>query len=115
MVQTTTIDTYDYILNQLSNALDEYGIDISKTDIKFIVHQDLNYMKLRILFGNDSMFKPYSMSKDSNDKLKFGIEVISSYDASLVFTLRAMFVRLICANGNDSNRRYKLFYQKTYT
>ena len=31
--------------------------------------------------------------------LRFGIELISSYDASLVFTLRAMFVRLICANG----------------
>jgi hypothetical protein len=106
---------YDYILYSLSDALDDYGIDISKTDIKFIVHQDLNYMKLRILFGNDSMFKPYSMSKDSNDKLKFGIEVISSYDASLVFTLRAMFVRLICANGmtaiediNSSIKRHTL-------
>ena len=42
---------YDYILYQLSDALDDYGIDISNTDIQFSVHQDLNYMKLRILFG----------------------------------------------------------------
>ena len=93
---------YDFILHQLSDALDDYGIDISNTDIKFMVHQDLNYMKLRILFGDDSAYKPYSMSKDGNDKLRFGIELISSYDASLVFTLRAMFVRLICANGMTS-------------
>ena len=93
---------YDYILYQLSDALDDYCIDISNTDIKFTLHEDLNYMKLRILFGDDSMFKPHNMSRDANDKLRFGIEVISSYDASLVFTLRAMFVRLICANGMTS-------------
>ena len=86
---------YDFILYQLSDALDDYGIDISNTDIKFTLHEDLNYMKLRILFGDDSMFKPHNMSRDEKDKLRFGIEVISSYDASLVFTLRAMFVRLI--------------------
>jgi hypothetical protein len=93
---------YDYILYQLSDALDDYGIDISNTNIQFSIHEDLNYMKLRILFGDDSAFKPYSMSKNDNDKLRFGIELISSYDASLVFTLRAMFVRLICANGMTS-------------
>lgn len=93
---------YDYILYQLSDALDDYGIDISNTNIHFSIHEDLNYMKLRILFGDDSAFKPYSMSKNDNDKLRFGIELISSYDASLVFTLRAMFVRLICANGMTS-------------
>ena len=93
---------YDYILYQLSDALDDYGIDISNTDIQFTVHQDLNYMKLRILFGDNSAYKPYSMKKADNDKLRFGIELISSYDASLVFTLRAMFVRLICANGMTS-------------
>ena len=93
---------YDYILYSLSDALDDYGIDISNTNIHFSIHEDLNYMKLRILFGDDSAFKPYSMSKNDNDKLRFGIELISSYDASLVFTLRAMFVRLICANGMTS-------------
>ena len=93
---------YDYILYQLSDALDDYDIDISNTDIKFMVHQDLNYMKLMILFGDDSAYKPYTMSKNNHDKLRFGIELISSYDASLVFTLRAMFVRLICANGMTS-------------
>ena len=93
---------YDYILYSLSDALDDYGIDISNTNIQFSIHEDLNYMKLRILFGDDSAFKPYSMSKNDNDKLRFGIELISSYDASLVFTLRAMFVRLICANGMTS-------------
>jgi len=39
------------------------------------------------------------MTTNPNDKLKFGIEVVSSYDASIVYQIRTMFLRLICANG----------------
>jgi len=106
---------YAKILSGLSTALDEYGIDISDTSIKFNVSPDLNYMKLRILFGDTGDFGTYSMSHNENDKLKFGIEVISSYDASIIFQLRSMFLRLVCANGmksfediNSSMKRHTL-------
>jgi hypothetical protein len=106
---------YEKILSGLSNALDEYEIDISDTSIKFNLSPDLNYMKLRILFGDTGDFGTYSMSHDENDKLKFGIEVISSYDASIIYQLRSMFLRLICANGmksfediNSSMKRHTL-------
>ena len=106
---------YEKILSGLSNALDEYEIDISDTSIKFNLSADLNYMKLRILFGDTGDFGTYSMSHNENDKLKFGIEVISSYDASIIYQLRSMFLRLICANGmksfediNSSMKRHTL-------
>jgi len=106
---------YEKILSGLSNALDEYEIDISDTSIKFNVSQNLNYIKLRILFGDTGDFGTYSMSHNENDKLKFGIEVISSYDASIIFQLRSMFLRLVCANGmksfediNSSMKRHTL-------
>lgn len=90
---------YERILTGLSNALDEYNIDISDSSIKFKVADDLSYMRLRILFGEEGDFKTYSMKYNSDDKLKLGIEVVSSYDASIIYQLRAMFLRLICANG----------------
>ena len=93
---------YEKILSGLSNALDEYEIDISDTSIKFNVSQNLNYIKLRILFGDTGDFGTYSMRHNENDKLKFGIEVISSYDASIIFQLRSMFLRLVCSNGMKS-------------
>jgi hypothetical protein len=72
-------------------------------------------MKLRILFGDTGDFGTYSMNHNENDKLKFGIEVISSYDASIIFQLRSMFLRLVCANGmksfediNSSMKRHTL-------
>ena len=106
---------YERILSGLSTALDKYEIDISDTSIKFNVSPDLNYMKLRILFGDTGDFGTYSMSHDENDKLKFGIEVISSYDASIIYQLRSMFLRLVCANGmksfediNSSMKRHTL-------
>jgi glycyl-tRNA synthetase alpha subunit len=106
---------YEKILSGLSTALDKYEIDISDTSIKFNVSPDLNYMKLRILFGDTGDFGTYSMSHNENDKLKFGIEVISSYDASIIYQLRSMFLRLICANGmksfediNSSMKRHTL-------
>ena len=106
---------YERILSGLSTALDKYEIDISDTSIKFNVSPDLNYMKLRILFGDTGDFGTYAMSHDENDKLKFGIEVISSYDASIIYQLRSMFLRLVCANGmksfediNSSMKRHTL-------
>tara|TARA_R100000353_G_scaffold69787_1_gene53826 strand:- start:618 stop:1562 length:945 start_codon:yes stop_codon:yes gene_type:complete len=93
---------YDKILNGLSNALDKYGITLNNTSIQFTVHPDLNYFKLRILFNDGSKFSPHAMTTNANDKLKFGIEVVSSYDASIVYQVRAMFLRLICQNGMKS-------------
>ena len=93
---------YEKILVGLSNALDKYNIDINDASLKFKVSPDLNYMRLRILFGDTGDFGTYSMNYDDNDKLKLGIEVISSYDASIVYQLRAMFLRLICENGMKS-------------
>ena len=90
---------YERILTGLSNALDEYNIDISDSSIKFKVADDLSYMRLRILFGEEGDFKTYSMKYNSDDRLKLGVEVVSSYDASIIYQLRAMFLRLICANG----------------
>jgi len=108
---------YEKILVGLSDSLDKYDIDISNTSLKFIVHPDLNYMRLRIMFGDTGDFSTYSMKYDENDKLKFGIEVISSYDASIVYQLRAMFLRLVCANGmksfenvNSSMKRHTLHF-----
>ena len=93
---------YEKILVGLSDALDKYNIDINDASLKFKVSPDLNYMRLRILFGDTGDFGAYSMNYDNNDKLKLGIEVISSYDASIVYQLRAMFLRLICTNGMKS-------------
>ena len=90
---------YYKILNGLSDALDKYGITLNNTSIQFNVHPDLNYLKLRILFNDGSKFSPHAMTANPNDKLKFGIEVVSSYDASIVYQIRAMFLRLVCQNG----------------
>jgi len=90
---------YAKILNGLSDALLKYGIGLANTTIQFNVHPDLNYLKLRILFDDGSKFSPHAMTTNPNDKLKFGIEVVSSYDASIVYQIRTMFLRLICANG----------------
>ena len=93
---------YEKILVGLSDALDKYNIDINDTSLKFKVSPDLNYMRLRIMFGDTGDFGTYSMKYDSNDKLRLGIEIISSYDASIVYQLRAMFLRLVCENGMKS-------------
>ena len=93
---------YERILVGLSDALDKYNIGINDASLKFKVSPDLNYMRLRIMFGDTGDFGTYSMNYDNNDKLKLGIEVISSYDASIVYQLRAMFLRLICTNGMKS-------------
>ena len=91
--------TYTRILNGLSDALLKYGIGLVNTTIQFDVHPYLNYLRLRILFNDGSKFSPHAMTTNPNDKLKFGIEVVSSYDASIVYQIRTMFLRLICQNG----------------
>ena len=93
---------YENILNGLSNALDKYGIDIRDAKLIFSVDSALGRMKLRILFGDTSRYGTYIMQHNSNDKLQFGIEVVSSYDASIMYKLQVMFLRLICANGMKS-------------
>ena len=93
---------YAKILNGLSDALDKYGITLDNTTIQFNVHPDLNYLRLRILFNDNSKFSPHAMRTNPKDKLKFGIEVVSSYDASIVYQIRAMFLRLVCQNGMKS-------------
>ena len=93
---------YAKILNGLSDALDKYGITLDNTTMQFNVHPDLNYLRLRILFNDNSKFSPHAMRTNPKDKLKFGIEVVSSYDASIVYKIRAMFLRLVCQNGMKS-------------
>jgi len=93
---------YAKILNGLSDALDKYGITLDNTTMQFDVHPDLNYLRLRILFNDNSKFSPHAMRANPKDKLKFGIEVVSSYDASIVYKIRAMFLRLVCQNGMKS-------------
>ena len=86
---------YEKILNGLSEALNNYGIKLNNVNINFNVDTNLNYMRLRIIF-NDIV---YGLKYNKHDKLNLAIEVISSYDASIIFKLRTMFFRLICSNG----------------
>ena len=86
---------YSKILNGLSEALNNYGIKLNNVNINFNVDTNLNYMRLRIIF-NDIV---YGLKYNKHDKLNLAIEVISSYDASIIFKLRTMFFRLICSNG----------------
>jgi len=86
---------YEKIVKGLSDTLVNYGINLNNTRIDFNVDTDLNYMKLRIIF-NDIV---YGLNYNKKDTLNLAIEVISSYDASIIFKLRTMFFRLICSNG----------------
>ena len=86
---------YAEIIKGLNDALINYGINLDNTSINFKVDTNLNYMRLRILFNNIV----YGLKYNDHDKLNLAIEVISSYDASIIFKLRTMFFRLICSNG----------------
>ena len=86
---------YEKILNGLSEALNNYGIKLDNVGIDFKVDTNLNYMRLRIIFKDIV----YGLKYNKHDKLNLAIEVISSYDASIIFKLRTMFFRLICSNG----------------
>ena len=37
------------------------------------------------MFGDTGDFGTYAMNYDANDKLKFGIEVLSSYDSAIIY------------------------------
>ena len=106
---------YETILSGVSNSLDEYGVDLNGASVKFDVTGSLSRMRLRVLFGDDTEFGSHLMQYDPNDRLKFGIEIVSSYDASVIFKLQTMFLRLICDNGmktlepiNSSLRKHTL-------
>ena len=86
---------YEKILKGLSEAMQNYGIKLNNVKVTFNVAGNLNYMRLRIIF-NDIV---YGLKYNEQDKLNLAIEVISSYDASIIFKLRTMFFRLICSNG----------------
>ena len=89
---------YRAILEGLSRSLEKYGMSLDNAEVKFTLANDLSRFKLQIFF-NDLI---YTMQSRKNDNLKFGIEIVSSYDASLIFQLRFMFYRLICKNGLKS-------------
>ena len=93
---------YENILNGLSDALDKYGINIRDAKLLFSVDPALGRMKLRIMFGDTSTYGMYTMQHNPDDKLQFGIEVVSSYDASVMYKLQIMLLRLICTNGMKS-------------
>ena len=109
---------YENILSGLSDSLDSYGIDLKGASIQLDVADTLSRMRLRVMFGDESEFGSHTMQYNTDDKLQFGIELVSSYDASIVFKLQTMFLRLICDNGmkstesfNSSIRRHTTNFQ----
>ena len=97
---------YETILSGLSDSLDSYGVDLTGSSIQFDVADSLSRMRLRVMFGDESEFGSHTMQYNTDDKLQFGVEVTSSYDASIVFKLQAMFLRLICDNGMKSTESF---------
>lgn len=93
---------YENILNGLSNTLDKYGINIRDARLLFSVDSTLGRMKLRIMFNDASTYGTYTMQHNPDDKLQFGIEVVSSYDASVMYKLQVLLLRLVCENGMKS-------------
>jgi hypothetical protein len=93
---------YETILSGLSDSLDNYGVGLKGASIKFDVSDTLNRMRLRVMFGDETEFGSHTMQYSTDDRLQFGIELVSSYDASIVFKLQTMFLRLICDNGMKS-------------
>jgi hypothetical protein len=55
------------------------------------------------------------MQYNTDDVLQFGIELVSSYDASIVFKLQTMFLRLICDNGMKSVEAFNSSYKRHTT
>ena len=97
---------YENILSGLSDSLDNYGVDLKGASIQFDVADTLSRMRLRVMFGDENEFGSHTMQYNTDDKLQFGIELVSSYDASIVFKLQAMFLRLICDNGMKSTESF---------
>ena len=106
---------YETILSGLSDSLDNYGVGLKDASIQFDVSDTLSRMRLRVMFGDETEFGSHIMSYDPNDRLQFGIELVSSYDASIVFKLQTMFLRLICDNGMKSIESFNSSYKRHTT
>jgi len=106
---------YETILSGLSDSLDNYGVGLKDASIQFDVSDTLNRMRLRVMFGDETKFGSHIMQYDPNDRLQFGIELVSSYDASVVFKLQTMFLRLICDNGMKSIESFNSSYKRHTT
>jgi len=106
---------YETILSGLSDSLDNYGVGLKDASIQFDVSDTLNRMRLRVMFGDETEFGSHIMQYDPNDRLQFGIELVSSYDASVVFKLQTMFLRLICDNGMKSIESFNSSYKRHTT
>jgi hypothetical protein len=106
---------YETILSGLSDSFDDYGVDLTDASIQFDVASTLNRMRLRVMFGMDTELGSHVMQYDLNDRLQFGIELVSSYDASVVFKLQTMFLRLICDNGMKSIESFNSSYKRHTT
>ena len=106
---------YEDILSGLSDSLDSYGVDLTGSSIHFDVSNSLSRMKLRVMFGEKSQLGMHEMSYNTSDKLQFGIELVSSYDASIVFKLQTMFLRLVCDNGMKSIESFNSSFKRHTT
>jgi len=106
---------YEGILSGLSDSLDSYGVDLKGASIQFDVADTLSRMRLRVMFGDETEFGSHTMQYNTDDVLQFGIELVSSYDASVVFKLQTMFLRLICDNGMKSVEAFNSSYKRHTT
>ena len=106
---------YEDIISRLSDSLDNHGIDLTDSKIYFYITPTLSRMRLRVMFGDKTKFGSHTMQYNPDDRLQFGVEVVSSYDASVIFKLQAMFLRLICANGMKSFEKFNSSLKKHTT
>jgi hypothetical protein len=106
---------YETILSGLSDSLDKYGVDLTGSSLHFYVADSLSRMRLRVMFGKNSALGMHEMAYSPADKLQFGIELVSSYDASIIFKLQTMFLRLICANGMKSIESFNSSFKRHTT
>jgi len=106
---------YEGILSGLSDSLDSYGVDLKGASIQFDVADTLSRMRLRVMFGDETELGSHTMQYNTDDVLQFGIELVSSYDASVVFKLQTMFLRLICDNGMKSIESFNSSYKRHTT
>ena len=106
---------YETILSGLSDSLDSYGVDLAGSSIHFDVADSLSHMRLRVMFGDKTELGMHEMAYNPSDKLQFGIELVSSYDASVIFKLQTMFLRLICDNGMKSIESFNSSFKRHTT
>ena len=106
---------YETILSGLSDSLDAYGVDLTGSSIHFNVADSLSRMRLRVMFGEKSELGMHEMSYNPADKLQFGVELVSSYDASIIFKLQTMFLRLVCDNGMKNIESFNSSFKRHTT